>query len=145
MHDKSWCVHDSVGWYDTVILSCLISNVYCNCIVQDSQHHYKDIDTICKCALVSCTLSQSIGLFCLFVCFCLFCLVWFFVFFGGCVLVLSVITCSFYKFLDRVLFHHDGCGHYSQINIANHSKKNMAYRFSNDSSARGCCKNFEKV
>ena len=28
-----------VGWYDTVILSCLVSNVYFSCIVKDSQYH----------------------------------------------------------------------------------------------------------
>ena len=36
----------------------------------------------------------------------------FFGFFMCAVLVLSVIMCSFYYFLDRVLFHHD-FNHYS--------------------------------
>ena len=49
-----------VAWYDTVILSCLVSNVYFNCIVQDSLYHDMDIGTIWHCALVSCTPSQSI-------------------------------------------------------------------------------------
>ena len=52
-----------VGWYDTVILSCLISNVYSNCIVQDSLYHNMHMGTMWHCALVSCTPSQSIGLF----------------------------------------------------------------------------------
>ena len=54
-----WCV----GWYNTVILSCLVSNVYFNCIVQDSLYHNMDIGTIWHRALVICTPSQSIGLF----------------------------------------------------------------------------------
>ena len=52
----------TVCWmiYVTVIF-CLISNVYFNCIVQDSLYHDMDIGTMCHCALVSCTPSQSIG------------------------------------------------------------------------------------
>ena len=55
-----WCV----GWYDTVIPSCLVSNVYFNCIriVQYSVYHNMDIGTMWHYALVSCILSQFIGL-----------------------------------------------------------------------------------
>ena len=50
------------GWHDTLILSCLFSNVYFNCIVLYSLYHNMDIDTMSHFALVSCTLSTSIGL-----------------------------------------------------------------------------------
>ena len=40
IHTKSWYGHDGV-LDDTVILSCLISNVHFNCIVQDSLYHNK--------------------------------------------------------------------------------------------------------
>ena len=50
-------------------------------------------------ALLSCTPSQSIGLF-----------------FGVCAfLVLSVFMCSFYLFLYGVLFHRDGSDYYSDF------------------------------
>ena len=41
----------------------LVSNVYFNCIVQDSLYSNMDIGTMWHCALISCTPSQSIGLF----------------------------------------------------------------------------------
>ena len=67
-----------VWWHVTVFLTCLVSNVYFKYKVQD--YHKMDIGTMWHCALVSCTPSQSIGLF------------------SGCgsVLVLSVIMSSFY-------------------------------------------------
>ena len=55
-------------------LSCLVSNVYCSCILQNSLYHNVDTGTMWHFALVSCTPSQSIGLFCFFVFF------WFFLF-----------------------------------------------------------------
>ena len=85
-----------VGWYAFVIISWLVSNVYFNFIIQDSLYDIMDTRTIRHCTLVSCTPTQSVGLF-----------------FGLCVvLVLSVIMCSFYKFLDIVLFHHDSCDYH---------------------------------
>ena len=54
------------GWYDIVILSSLVSNVYFNCIVQDSLYHNADIGTMWHCVFVSCTPLQSIWL--IFVC-----------------------------------------------------------------------------
>ena len=54
-----WCV----GWYDTVIVSCLVSNVHFSCIVQDSLYHTMGIGTMWHCALASCASLQSIGLF----------------------------------------------------------------------------------
>ena len=80
-----WCV----GWYDTVILFCLVSKVHFNCVVQDSLYHDMDIGIMWHCVLVSCTPSQSIGLVL------------------GCALMLSVIMYYFSNFLDRVLFHHE--------------------------------------
>ena len=69
-------------------------------LVRDSLYHNMDIGSMCRCALASCTLSQSIRLF----------------FFMCAVLVLIVIMCTFYYFLDRVLFyhdfHHDSCDCY---------------------------------
>ena len=53
-----WCV----GWYDTVILSRLVSKVHFNYIIQDSIYHYMNMGTMWHCTLVSCTPSQSIGL-----------------------------------------------------------------------------------
>ena len=50
-----WCV----GLYDTVILSCLVSKVYFNCIVHDILYHNMDIGTMWHCALVSRTPQQS--------------------------------------------------------------------------------------
>ena len=82
-----WCIR----WFDTVIVSCLVSSVHFSCIVQYSLYDNMDIGTMWHCTLVSSTPSQSIGLF-----------------FGVCVvLTLSVIRCSCYYFLDRILFHHD--------------------------------------
>ena len=49
-----------VGWYDTVIISCFISNVHFNCIVQNSLYPYMDNGIMLHCALVGCTQSQSI-------------------------------------------------------------------------------------
>ena len=46
-----WCV----GWYDTIIRSCLISNVYFSCIFQDSVYHEMDKVAMWHCAWVSCT------------------------------------------------------------------------------------------
>ena len=38
-----------VGWYGIIILSCMVSNVYFSCTVQDSMYHNMDINTIqCK-------------------------------------------------------------------------------------------------
>ena len=110
------CPWRRIRWYDNVILSCLVSNIYVNCIVQDY-----DMGTIWHCALVSCTPSQSIsppfwgvGVFvllllfwgiCLFVClfvvclFVLFVCLFLFVFSGGIVLALSVIMCSCYLYI----------------------------------------------
>ena len=53
-----------VGWYDTVLISCLVSNVNANFdyIVQHSLYHGMDIGTMWQCALVSCTLSHSTAL-----------------------------------------------------------------------------------
>ena len=42
-----------VWWYDIVLLSCSVSNVYFNCIVQDSLYQNTDIGTMWHCALVS--------------------------------------------------------------------------------------------
>ena len=53
-----WCV----GWYDAVILSCLVSSIYSNCVFQDSLYHNMYIGTMWHCALVSCIPSQFIGL-----------------------------------------------------------------------------------
>ena len=50
------------GWYDTVLLSCLVSNVYFKCKVQDFLYHIMDIGTMWHCASFSCTQSESIGL-----------------------------------------------------------------------------------
>ena len=81
----------SIVWFDTVIVSCLVSSVHFSCIIHYCLYHNMDIDTMWHCALVSNTESQSIGLF-----------------FGVCVvLMLSVIRCSCYYFVDRILFHHD--------------------------------------
>ena len=54
-----WCVR----CYDTLILSCWVSNVHFNFIVHDSLYYKMDKGTVWHCALVSCTPSQSIGLF----------------------------------------------------------------------------------
>ena len=71
-----WCV----GQYDLVILSCLVSIVYSNCIVQDSLYYDMVIGSKWNCVLGSCTPSQSIRLF----------------FFGmWAVHLLSVIMCFF--------------------------------------------------
>ena len=43
------------GWYDIVVLSYLVSNVYFNCIVQDSLYHNMDIGTMWHCAFIGCT------------------------------------------------------------------------------------------
>ena len=55
--EPCWCVE----WYNTVIISCLVSNVHFNCIVQFSLYHNIDIGTMWHCALASCSPSQSIG------------------------------------------------------------------------------------
>ena len=52
-----------VGWYGTVFRSCLVANIYVNCIVQDSLYHNMDIGTMWHCAFVSCTTPQTRGLF----------------------------------------------------------------------------------
>ena len=41
-----WCV----GWYDTGIIFCLVSNEYSNCIVPDSRYQYIDKGTMWYCA-----------------------------------------------------------------------------------------------
>ena len=51
-----------VGWHDTVIHSCLVSNVDFGFTVQASLYHDMDISNMWHGALVSCTPSQSIGL-----------------------------------------------------------------------------------
>ena len=58
------CVYQKlcVG-YDTVILSCLVSNVYFNCIVQNSLYQNMDIGTMWHCVLFSCTPSFWYALF----------------------------------------------------------------------------------
>ena len=48
-------------WYDTVILSCLVSNVHFISIFQDSLHHHMDRGTMWHSALVSCIPSKSLG------------------------------------------------------------------------------------
>ena len=53
-----WCI----GWFDTVIVSCLVSSVHFSCIVQYALYHNMNIGTMWHCALVSSTPSQSIGL-----------------------------------------------------------------------------------
>ena len=63
-----------VGWCDTVNVSCLVSKVDFNCIVQHSLYHDMDIGTVRHCALVSCTPSHSVGLF--FWCALFWCCVW---------------------------------------------------------------------
>ena len=62
IHTKSCCGHDGVLG-DSVIRSCLVSSVYRNHIVQDSLYHNMDIGTMWHCASVTCTPSQSMGLF----------------------------------------------------------------------------------
>ena len=62
-----WCV----GWHDTVIISCLVSNVPFKRKIQYSLYHNMDICTMWHCALVSYTSSQSIGL--VWVCALLWC------------------------------------------------------------------------
>ena len=54
-----WCI----GWFDAVIVSCLVSSIHFNCIVQYSLYDNMDIGTIWHCALVSGTQPQSIRLF----------------------------------------------------------------------------------
>ena len=49
------------GWY-TVVLFCVVWNVFFNCIVQDSLHHNMVIGTMWPCVYISCTPSQSIWL-----------------------------------------------------------------------------------
>ena len=48
-----------VGWYDVVILFCLASHVYFNCIVHDSLYYTINICAMWHLALVSCIPSQS--------------------------------------------------------------------------------------
>ena len=62
-----WCV----GWYHTVLLSCFVSNVHFNCIVQDSLYHNMDIGTICVGQLHPITRYRTVFFF------------FFFFFFGG--------------------------------------------------------------
>ena len=104
-------------WHDNVILCFLVSNVYFNYIVQNSLYHNMDKGTMWHCALVSCTPSQSVRLF--FVCV---------------VLVLSVIMCSFYLFLDRVLFHHDSCDYHWDF-YGHHFHSELHFRLSKASSS----------
>ena len=51
------------GWCDIVNLSCLVSNVYFNCIVHYSLYHDMDIGTMWHCGLVTFTPSQFIDFF----------------------------------------------------------------------------------
>ena len=71
---------------------CFLSGFKCtfSCIVKYSLYHNMDIGTESHCTLFSCTPSKSIGLFGVRV-----------------VLMLSVIRCYYYYFLDKILFHHD--------------------------------------
>ena len=72
--------------YYSYILSCLVSNVYFNFIVQDSLYY----------GIVHWSAASYRSLY-----------DWF----GVCAfLALSVILCSFSQFFDIMLFHHDGCG-----------------------------------
>ena len=50
------------GSCDIAIISCLVSIVCFNCIVQEPHYHDMDIGTMRHCALVSCIQLQSIGL-----------------------------------------------------------------------------------
>ena len=83
-------------WY--VILSCLVSDVHFNCRVQDFLYPYMDKGNMWYCALVSCTPSQSVGLYLGVHCSGVEC------------------HCSFYYFFDRILihhdFHHDSCDYH---------------------------------
>ena len=53
-----WCI----GWFDTVIISCLVSSVHFSCIVQHSLYHNMHLGTLWHCTLVSSTPSQSVRL-----------------------------------------------------------------------------------
>ena len=75
-----------VGWYNVVILSCLVSNEYFNFIVQVYRYHYVDIGTMCVTLCIGRLCPITVYRAVLGVCV---------------VLVLSVIMCSFYWFLDR--------------------------------------------
>ena len=86
-----WCI----GWFDTVIVSCLVSNEHFSCIVQYFLYHDMDIGTMWHCIGQQRPITVYRTGFC--VCF---------------VLVLNVIRCSCYYFLDIILFHHGGCGHH---------------------------------
>ena len=85
-----WCI----GWFDTAIVPCLVSNVYFSCLIQYSRYRIRDIGTLWHCTLLSRTPSQSIGLFFLRV-----------LCFG--------VECSCYYFFDIIIFHygfhHDSC------------------------------------
>ena len=88
-------IHIEVGdssfvWMIKISQTCIHISLYI--IVSN---HNMDIGTMWHCALVSSAPSQFIGpLFCVFI------------------VLVSAIMCSFYQFLDRVLFHHDGSDHY---------------------------------
>ena len=58
-----------IGWFDTVIVACLVSSVHFSCIVQCSLYHNMDVGIMWHCTLVSSTPSLSRGLFCLFALF----------------------------------------------------------------------------
>ena len=78
-----WCI----GWFDTVIGSCLVSSLYFNFIVQYYLYHNTDIGTLWYCTLPITVCCNG---------------------FGVCVvLAMSVIRCSCLYFLDRILLHHD--------------------------------------
>ena len=107
-----WCV----GWYDTVIISCLVSNVPFYCIVQHSLYHDMDIGTLWLSSLVSCTPSQSTGLFFVWALF------W-------CSLSLGA---PFTYSIDRIPFHHDfhhGCCYYYCTFMAILYLLNLMFRF----------------
>ena len=95
-----------IGWYGIIILSCLDSTVYFNCIVQDSLYHNMDIGTVWHCALVSCIPSQPVML--VFGCVLIWCWVSVCVRFTNSYFIMMVATiigilCPFYSFWTTYL------------------------------------------
>ena len=107
MHTKSWCGHDGhdtmvyavclsiflccVGWYDTAFF--FLSGFKCSFQLYNSGfciswYGYRYHMTLCIGQLHPITVCRTVVWVC-------------------AVLVLSVIMCSFYYFLDRILFHHE--------------------------------------
>ena len=75
-----------------LILSCSVWDVYFSCLVLESVYCNVEMGMMWHCTKVSCTSSHSIWLTTAFWCALLCC---------------GVILCSFYQFLDKVLFHHE--------------------------------------